>query len=683
MTDPASLAQILWSDDPLTRRALWTIIALVVPIAVAVFTPAIVRLLRLYLLERRLRDTADEYEPKGPAAQRSALREWVRDSALQRHFEEFERRWSRAQLAEGGERAPIRLLDVLEDRPLLPFGPRRSLLPALPGLFLGIGVLGAIAGLIPGLAALGSPTGAIAEGAGAAASSGPADPLALQLGLALRATAWGFIAAISAQLVGRLVEGGFEARSRGLDEVLARAYRAVSPGELAEIERQTQQRALETLGRELTQFAHELNERLERGLQRIEQSSSRAASLVSQEQRGALHTVVQELSLTVRQGVEHHLNELRTALQRTVEYQSTVTNGLSESFERMAENAALQDRVAHALAESANALDAATHTLASEGPAAQLVGSSDDAMRAADPAAIARIRDEQAAFAARLAGELGQALRGFTEQVEQIDRTMAALRADLQDEVRNGPTSLAPAAEMEPGESAISTSSPAPRSAPAAPTPATASATPRRPDHGLAPEERSWSAAPIDRRGSGPAGPRPAPPSNATPPPAPAYTAATSTPTTESPPPMEPAARPRPAANPTAGTRAPSPESGSPIVPPSPTSSPASAPASADGPLGRELSLSGFRVGAPRALGPDPYERLAGGGAPPSNVRPFPTRERELGDDLKLSGLLGPSTPRSSAAEGAAGRSRTPAAPRGERERSDASELEIDLEEGD
>ncbi|MEZ4281596.1 MAG: hypothetical protein R3F21_18475, partial [Myxococcota bacterium] len=71
--------------------------------------------------------------------------------------------------------------------------------------------------------------------------------------------------------------------------------------------------------------------------------------------------------------------------------------------------------------------------------------------------------------------------------------------------------------------------------------------------------------------------------------------------------------------------------------------------ASVDGPIGRELSLSGFRVGAPRAQGPDPYERFASGDEPPSNVRHFPTRDRELGDELKLSGLLGPSAPAGSA----------------------------------
>ena len=79
-----------------------------------------------------------------------------------------------------------------------------------------------------------------------------------------------FSSLIIVSLGASLVEGSFEARSRGLDDVLVRAYEAVSPGELAEITRHTQQKTLDTLGRELTQFAHELNERLERGLQRIE-----------------------------------------------------------------------------------------------------------------------------------------------------------------------------------------------------------------------------------------------------------------------------------------------------------------------------------------------------------------------------------------------------------------------------
>ncbi len=580
MVEPTSLFEIFWSGDPATRRVLWTIFGLVAPIALAVFAPLIVRATRLFFLERRLRDTLEEYESKGPAAQRSALREWLRDSALRRQFEEFERRWTTAQVSEGGGRAPIRLLDVFEDQPLLPIGPRRSLIPVLPGLFLGIGVFGALFGLIPSVTGLAVPT----------AGEAPVDPLALQLGLALRATAWGFASAIAASIVGRLVEGSFEARSRGLDDILMRAYEAVSPGELAEITRRTQQTSLDTLGRELTQFAHELNERLERGLQRIEQSSARAASLVSQEQRGALHTVVQELSLAVRQGVEHHLSELRGALQRAVDYQSSVTNGLSETFERMVENAQVQDRVARTLTDSASALDAAARSLRSEANRAEPFGADGGAAHPADGFELERLRESEA-IAAQIADEIGLALHGFTQQVQQIDKTMEALRLEIQEDGRSRKDAAADPTRRP------------------------------KPERALPPRERSWSPAPGDR------------PSTVTPATAPA-TRLPDTPASSETPAQAIFAAP-PATSAPALERAGGPagaDRGADL-------------AAVDGPIGRELSLSGFRVGAPRAQGPDPYERLATGVEPPSNVRHFPTRDRELGDELKLSGLLGPSGP--------------------------------------
>ena len=51
-------------------------------------------------------------------------------------------------------------------------------------------------------------------------------------------------------------------------------------------------------------------------------------------------------------------------------------------------------------------------------------------------------------------------------------------------------------------------------------------------------------------------------------------------------------------------------------------------------------------MGTARAQGPDPYARFddGGGGREPggeSNLRHFPTSDRELGEELKLSGLLG------------------------------------------
>lgn len=366
MDAPYSILQILWSTDPMTQRAIGMVLGLGLISAVTLFLPLFVRLSRLFLFERRLRDWV-RYSASLPNAKskletagaghhldHDEMRELFADSPISAAYEEFERRWKTAELSDGIDRAPIRLMDIFDERPLLPFGPRRSLLPVMPGLFLGVGVFAALIGLIPGLAGpAGDPLTSDTQSAWMAA----------QLGLALRASAWGFICAIGATLSGRLIEGAFDARSHALDQIVEDAFGSVSPGELAEITRQTQQRSLDTLGKELRGFASELTERLDRGLQRIEQSTARSANLVSQEQRGALHTIVQELSLSVRQGVEHHLGELRSALQRAVEHQSSVTGGLAETFERMVENSKTQDRVARTLADSASSVEAAAHAM--------------------------------------------------------------------------------------------------------------------------------------------------------------------------------------------------------------------------------------------------------------------------------------------------------------------------------
>ncbi len=55
-------------------------------------------------------------------------------------------------------------------------------------------------------------------------------------------------------------------------------------------------------------------------------------------------------------------------------------------------------------------------------------------------------------------------------------------------------------------------------------------------------------------------------------------------------------------------------------------------------------SGSGYRLGTPRVQGPDPYHRFddsKDANQAPSNLQHFPTPPRELGDDLKLSELLG------------------------------------------
>lgn len=709
MGDPYSMTQILWSTDPTTQHAIWIVLGSALVSAVLIFIPLVVRLVRLFVFERRLRSTIEYAETMPPAktskqatlARRNHGHEELRDlfvhSPIRTTYEEFERRWKTAQLADGIDRAPIRMMDVFDERPLLPYGPRRSLLPVLPGVFLGLGVFAALFGVIPSLSSL-----AVDSLSDDARSTW----MVTQLGLALRASTWGFICAITASLSSRLIEGAYHARSHRLDELVENAFGSVSPGELAEITRQTQQKSLDTLGKELSGFANELNERLDRGLQRIEQSTARAANLVSQEQRGALHNVVQELSLSVRQGVEHHLGELRGALQRAVEHQSSVTGGLAETFERMVENSHTQDRVARTLADTATSVEEAANAMrgsatemrpilehlsatsrgladtaerigdtqkivarTAEGVRSSLehaatgvddqrqfielslgeirrvvVGLSDGlggslqrALREVDDAlsgtvgqlrktlaesnetierlagpirgaegstrethvALDRVRGEVEALGqwmaqavkplregltdvAGRAEEISRAMIDFTSNTRQMDKTMEALREEIHEESRR----------LQGTGSELSRRLTLASDAVGQLETATADAT--RHPRGTTPlgngtpysaSARGLSQDAADAAGG--SGHR----SNA-----------------------ESKSEPGSSfENPRRGVRS-------------------------------EPTQSGYRVGASRARGPDPYSRLEGGRESTSNLRHFPTPDRELGDNLKLSGLMRPST---------------------------------------
>jgi ABC-type transporter Mla subunit MlaD len=721
VVEPAVLSQIFWSSDPATQRAVGIVLGLALVSASLLFLPLIWRLLRLFMFERRLRNWIEYAEATPPAKNASLpgidfeqdeLRILFSNSPIPAVYDEFERRWKNSRLTEGIDRAPIRLMDVLDDRPLLPYGPRRSLLPVMPSLFLGVGVFAALTGLIPSLGDLSGET-----------LSGNAQStwMANQLGLMLRASAWAFILAIGASLTGRLIEGAFAARSHRLDELIEREFGSISPGELAEITRQTQQESLETLGKELSGFANELNERLDRGLQRIEQSTARSANLVSQEQRGALHSVVQELSLSVRQGVEHHLGELRAALQKAVEHQSSVTGGLAETFERMVENSHTQDRVAQTLADSASSVEQAANAMrgsatemrpilehlsstsrgmadtaqhmgdtqkvvarSAEGVRSSLehaaagvddqrqfiehslteirhalvglgagLGDSlqrslrqvDDALsgtvgqlrttlsesndtierlagpiRAAEGStrethvALDRVRGEVEALGQWLsqavkplrnglsdvegrAEDIAQAMNEFASHTRQIDKTMESLREEIHEESRRlQGTGSELSRRLKLTSDAVGMLD----------NPSAEDSRPNRSESPNTPPDRTWSPTPqsVDDE------PR--------------------TSKRESPA-REPSVE-SPAARPKTGEAVDRKDSAMPFGQEPVDSVPS------------EVAQSGYRVGAPRAQGPDPYSRFDGDAETPSNVRHFPTRDRELPDDLKLSSLLGPSS---------------------------------------
>jgi len=739
------LREILWSQDSPTQGAITLVLALALIAAATVYVPLMFRLVRLFLLERELRALADEITPSQPTALLDDFNALLVASTIQSSYEEFERRWSTAQLVEKLDRAPVRLIDIFDDRPLFPFGPRRSLLPVLPGLLLAAGAFAALFGLIPSLSEA-SRVGMTAEANSAW--------MAAQLGLALRAAAWGFICATGASLTGRLIEGAFEARSHGLDDVVEAAFGSISPGELAELTRRTQQSSLETLGRELGHFANELNERLDRGLQRIEKSTARSANLISQEQRGALHTIVGELSLTIRQGVEHHLSELRDALQRATEHQDTVSDGLAQTFQSMLENSKTQDRVARSLDASARSVESAAqvmHGSASEmqpvlehlsttsqalsqtadriGDTQEIVARAAEGVRSAlehsatgvsdqrefltlslteirqamaglgdglgeslqrslhdideslskavnvfketlaesndtidrlsSPIrategsareihlALDRVRSEievlgqwmnQASKPLRTgladidgrAEEIGRSMHEFNTHARQIDKTMESLRHEIHEEsrrIQGAGSELGRRLQQNSdamGRLESTTSNATRQFRPDSDTPRS--------------RDRHWSPSPSssssNRDSTDRAGLilRPAHPLH---PNEPTGQSPSST--------MNKADWDSSFASQEFDARTESDhelgsESPQDPFPPSRDFDSDSAPP----PTSRDFAGSGYRIGVAKAQGPDPYQRFDSGDDSPSNLRHFPTPERELGRDLKLSGLLGP-----------------------------------------
>ncbi|HKK52856.1 MAG TPA: hypothetical protein VKA74_14760, partial [Myxococcota bacterium] len=236
------------------------------------------------------------------------------------------------------------------------------------------------------------------------------------------------------------------------------------------------------------------------------------------------------------------------------------------------------------------------------------------------------------------AEEIARSLVEFTTHSRQMDKTMEALRLEIHEESRRlQGTGSELGRRLKLASDAVglleSATSEAARRSRLEPTSAS----------GLA-RERHWASLPVDRDRDPDREPFPAPARSHPVSPDPILTRS---PETESAPESEAVARP------IAETR----RDGASFPPSEPASEPpseagiGSATEATGAEWERERSRSeadagpsGYRLGAPRAQGPDPYARFEGRSEPPSNLRHFPTRERELGEDLKLSGLLGPSS---------------------------------------
>jgi methyl-accepting chemotaxis protein len=356
---PGTLMHLLWATDPSTQTAILAVLALAVLALLFVYGPLCLQLVQIEKLQRAVANAFVEESPSKILRREIAVA--FERSPLAFQWQEFLQRWKSACAAQPGStspteeeaRAPVRLAEVIDEYPALALGPRRSLLPALPGLFLATGLLGTFVGL----------TLAIPEAVSSFGRDQQIASLVQHVGLALRSSLWGLALSITASFATRWIEGRLEAQIESLDLWVRRTYRSVAPEELAVREAHTQRVGFDRLRSELTQVTLDLTDSLDTGLRRIEQSTAKAASLVSDEQRSALGKVVDELSETLKRGVEEHLGTLQSLLRTTVEHQDTVTGGLTHAFERMFDNSEAHARVTQSLVQAAESVRAAADAI--------------------------------------------------------------------------------------------------------------------------------------------------------------------------------------------------------------------------------------------------------------------------------------------------------------------------------
>lgn len=401
------------TGDPAALVALAILAATAVVAVAGVHLPLATRLVRVSALSRRVKG-AFAGEERSAGARRYDVDAAFRHSPLAPQWEEFLRRWFEARTPGDDEgRSPVRLRDVLEESPVLPAGPRRALLPALPGLLVAAGALGTFAGLARLAPELGGP-------ADAEALAGLAPRLALPLWSALGGLGLG----IAAAGVARWMEGSAAAGAGTLDRLVARAYAPISAGELTTRAAGAQREATDLLRSDLARV-------LDVGLERIESSTAAAASLVSEEQRGGLRKVVEVLADEVRRGVNEQMGALRAALERTARHQEEVAGGLAQAFDRMTHAVDTHRRLTEALEQAAGRIEAASRGLAATVDGFEPVAGE---LRVAGSAfertttGMATVGESAATTLAELRASLDAQARAAGEQRELLEASLGTLR---------------------------------------------------------------------------------------------------------------------------------------------------------------------------------------------------------------------------------------------------------------
>lgn len=239
-----SLTLLLWPHDPDARFAISIVCGSALVAFAILYLPSLWRLIRLQGLSRRLTGILESVTL--PAERREEVAAAFENSPARSLGADFIERWIRARPDPDAEVSSARFSDLLEERPLLPRGPRSSILAALPSLLLAIGILATFAGLARTLseeapvsserAHVVQPSEPGSQRMDGDSRRGPdwdAERLAHRIALALHASLWGILLCLLSGLAIRWLEGSELACGDAISESMGRAFPGLSKSEAA------------------------------------------------------------------------------------------------------------------------------------------------------------------------------------------------------------------------------------------------------------------------------------------------------------------------------------------------------------------------------------------------------------------------------------------------------------------
>lgn len=417
------VAGLLWPDEPVTRTAILLLLGLAALAFVSVYGPLLLRLFRIGQLRRTVQACFDDESSN--AIQRQEVTNAFAESPLAPQWSDFVRRWHNAIAADPIQdaslpelsRAPVRLTDVLEEHPILPAGARRSLLPALPAIFLAAGLLGAFAGLVLTLPDIG-----LSLDPGSHQATGRSQQIATlmdHLGMTLRVGLWGLLLSLAAGVTGRLIEGRADLQTDALDGWVQLAYGAISTGELATRTAHEQRASLARLQEDMAELLRQASGR-PRPLVRSSGAAAGGPSAASESLERDLNALGERIARRLDDTVSDQLAALREsvggALER-LDSASTPSSDLALAVDHLVKSAESQSAAGRSLTQTAHLLSDAAEELRS--------GLDDFA------SAVTQVRESSATLALssqRVDGNQAAASRAAEALASSLERTEAATR---------------------------------------------------------------------------------------------------------------------------------------------------------------------------------------------------------------------------------------------------------------